>query len=105
MTAEVATRYLAIFCLLTAKALGDSERVLFKVLRNTLDTADFGTIGGAVLTKSGTVAESLNRSLGAVTICFRFRLKVLGFGLVQRGYLFDIADWLERVIAFFCSCT
>jgi hypothetical protein len=84
---------LSIFCLSAAAAAAASSECTLTVFRNTLDVSTFGTIGGATL-----VSDKDNNGGGIVdefTMCFRFRLKILGSigNLRKRGNLLNIGDW------------
>jgi hypothetical protein len=62
------------------------------VFRNTLDPAEFGTKGGAILNNNA--SKTSKTETDAAAICFRFNLKVLA-GLSQggRGTLLQIGNW------------
>ncbi len=71
-----------------------SAQSTIKVLRNTWKIADYGVKGGATLSNPGVGVDGSGvTDLNEVTICFRFRLKVLGRQGVRRGMLLNIGEW------------
>jgi hypothetical protein len=81
----------ALLLLLMFKSIVADEDTLLS-FRSTLDWSDNNSVGGATLTEPSSAEVDPNENVEEFTLCFRFKLKVLG-GAGQARRLIYIGDW------------